>query len=347
MSVAYKPVGWNTNKIFYDLVVGIAVVLYLVVFMSLARRVSPDGRWDDASIEMRAYGSCAFLMLTLILCIGPLTRLDKRFLPLLYNRRHFGVMTCLVALMHARHVLAWYFAFSPIDPYIALLSSNTSYGRAIGFPFEAFGICALAVLLVLAATSHDFWLNFLSPPVWKAMHMSIYAAYACVVAHVSLGALLTSETHALHFIVPACACCVACLHVVAGAREVRQEVKELSSGWIRVGPPERVAEGRAVIVPVAGQDSVAIFRHEGRFSAIANACKHQNGPLGEGRIIDGCVTCPWHGYQYRLEDGCAPAPYMEKLATYDLRLIEGEIWLDPKGHAPGTRVEPLRQTETA
>ena len=41
MSVAYKPVGWNTNKIFYDLVVGIAVVLYLVVFMSLARRVSP------------------------------------------------------------------------------------------------------------------------------------------------------------------------------------------------------------------------------------------------------------------------------------------------------------------
>lgn len=25
-------------------------------------------------------------------------------------------------------------------------------------------------------------------------------------------------------------------------------------------------------------------------------CKHQNDPLGEGKIVDGCVTCPWHGY---------------------------------------------------
>ena len=46
---------------------------------------------------MRAFGSCAFLMLTLILCIGPLARLDARFLPLLYNRRHFGVLTALDA----------------------------------------------------------------------------------------------------------------------------------------------------------------------------------------------------------------------------------------------------------
>jgi nitrite reductase/ring-hydroxylating ferredoxin subunit len=29
----------------------------------------------------------------------------------------------------------------------------------------------------------------------------------------------------------------------------------------------------------------------------------QNGPLGEGRIVDGCITCPWHGYQYRPDTG--------------------------------------------
>ncbi len=40
-------------------------------------------------------------MLTVILCIGPLARLDARFRPLLYNRRHFGVLTFVVATVHA------------------------------------------------------------------------------------------------------------------------------------------------------------------------------------------------------------------------------------------------------
>ena len=52
-------------------------------------------------------------------------------------------------------------------------------------------------------------------------------------------------------------------------------------------------------------ERVAVFRHEGRLSAISNACANQNGPLGEGKIIDCMVTCPWHGFQYRVEDGCA------------------------------------------
>jgi hypothetical protein len=64
-------------------------------------------------------------------------------------------------------------------------------------------------------------------------------------------------------------------------------------------------------------------------------------PLGEGRVIDGCITCPWHGFQYRLEDGCAPPPYTEKLATYRLRLHDGIVLLDPRPNPPGTKVPPL------
>jgi DEAD/DEAH box helicase domain-containing protein len=48
----------------------------------------------------------------------------------------------------------------------------------------------------------------------------------------------------------------------------------------------------------------------------------------EGRVLDGCITCPWHGFQYRLEDGCAPPPYTEKLPTYRLRLVGDEVWQD-------------------
>ena len=49
------------------------------------------------------------------------------------------------------------------------------------------GIAALLVLFVMAATSHDFWLTFLSPPVWKALHMALYVAYGLVVLHVAIG----------------------------------------------------------------------------------------------------------------------------------------------------------------
>ena len=65
------------------------------------------------------------------------------------------------------------------------------------------------------------------------------------------------------------------------------------------------------------------------------------GPLGEGRIIDGCVTCPWHGYQYRPEDGCSPPPFKEKVTTYRLKVVDGYIYINPEAHPPGTRVEPV------
>lgn len=345
MSAAYKPVGWNANKIFYDCVLAAAVILYLFVFTRAAAGPVGVQPYDEATIWMRAYGTCAFLMLSFVLCIGPLARLDSRFLPLLYNRRHFGVATCIVALMHARRVLAWYFSFSDVDPYVALLSSNTSIERLAGFPFEWFGVAALLVLIVLAATSHDFWLKFLTPPVWKSIHMGLYLAYASVVAHVALGAMLTRRTQALHFLVPACALVVVMLQLMAAYRQMKSDHAEDGTDWITLGPVHRISEGRAIIVPIAGAESVAIFRNKGRLSAISNACAHQNGPLGEGRIIDGCVTCPWHGFQYRLEDGCAPPPFTERLATYNLRVRDGVVFLDPRANIPGTYVEPIEMEE--
>ena len=52
-------------------------------------------------------------------------------------------------------------------------------------------------------------------------------------------------------------------------------------------------------------------------------------------MIDGCITCPWHGYQYRLEDGRAPPPFTEKLATYRLRVRDGIVEVDPQALPPG------------
>jgi nitrite reductase/ring-hydroxylating ferredoxin subunit len=98
-------------------------------------------------------------------------------------------------------------------------------------------------------------------------------------------------------------------------------------------------------VALPGGQRVAVFRHNGCISALTNTCAHQGGPLGEGRIIDGCVTCPWHGWTYRPQDGCAPPPFTEKVPTYRVRVHNGRILVEPAPLLAGTPVEPVRVEE--
>jgi nitrite reductase/ring-hydroxylating ferredoxin subunit/DMSO/TMAO reductase YedYZ heme-binding membrane subunit len=337
MSAGYRPVGWNRSKLVYDAVLAAAVGLYITVYLQLAPSFQGVTLPVDGAVaRMQAFGTCAFLMLTVALSIGPLARLDRRFLPLLYNRRHLGVATAVVAVIHASHVLGWYFAFSPTDPYVALLSANTSYGQLLGFPFEALGLAALLILAVLAATSHDFWLAFLTPPVWKAIHFGLYAAYALVVAHIGLGALQGDDGPLMGIVAVLCVATVVGLHLAAAAKGRTVTPAAAMAGWVEVAGADGLASGRAITVRFADGTAAAVFRDGERLAAVSNVCAHQNGPLGEGRILDGCVTCPWHGFQYRLLDGRAPPPFAERIATYELRRDGGRVLIDPRPNPPGT-----------
>ena len=340
MSERHVPVGWNPVKIVYDAIVLALVGVYISVFLWVApafQRVTLPS--DDYTMRMNAFGTCAFLLLTVILSIGPAARLDPRFLPLLYNRRHLGVITAAVALTHASAALDWYFSYAPVNRWEMLLRGNTSFFQLHGFPFEVFGIFALLVLFLLAATSHDFWLRFLTPPVWKALHMALYAAYFSVVAHIALGAFQASANPLLAMVTAACALGVTVLHLAASRR--RMADARAVEGWLDAGPVTALAEDHGLVLSPPNAERIAIFRHGGRLSAVSNLCAHQNGPLGEGRVVDGCITCPWHGFQYRLEDGCAPPPYTEKLSTFRVKIAQGHVWVDPNPNPPGTFVAPV------
>ncbi|MEL6450801.1 MAG: Rieske 2Fe-2S domain-containing protein [Pseudomonadota bacterium] len=346
MSVKYIPVQWNANKWFYDGIMLAAVGLFLWVFLY----ATPDALGHNRAISpqihnARAFGACAFMMLTVILCIGPLARLDPRFLPLLYNRRHFGVMTAFVAMTHAGYILNWYFAFSSTNKLVGLLSANTSVGQVAGFPFELFGIFALICLLILAATSHDFWLKFLTPPVWKRLHYLIYVAYFAVVAHISLGILQDQQNHALTALFLGGAGVVIVVHIAAFWAE--RSVDTVKDGaWAAVAPVAEMREGYAKIATLPSGDRVAVFLMDGQLSAISNACAHQNGPLGEGKIIDCLVTCPWHGFQYDVRTGRSPAPFTEKVPTYRVRIASGLVEVHPDANPPGTYVPPVPIADT-
>ncbi len=346
MSASFRVVGWNRTKIAYDVVLLAAVTFYLLAYMRVAQWLRPaQTLLDESSLAIRAYGSCAFLLLTVALAIGPLVRLDPRFLPLLYNRRHLGVVTSAVAAAHLYAVINWYMAFSPLNPWVALIISDASLDPS-AIPYVPLGLIAFVILMVLAATSHDFWLSFLGPALWKSIHRAVYAAYVLAVAHVAFGALQDARTLALPLLIFGSASVLVALHGAAAWTErkradaIRRDSDPL--GWIRVGSASSIADGRGIAISLPDGGVAAVFRSGKTLSAVSNRCAHQAGPLAEGRIRDGKIICPWHGYEYCLRNGRAPAPFTERIPTFRLTLREGDVFLDPTPLPPGTDVEPLK-----
>ncbi len=339
MSVSYRAIQWNRHKLTYDAILLAGVVLYLLIFNLTSQWFSDN--LDLRGVQIRAYGSAAFILLHIILSIGPLCRLQRRFLPLLYNRRHMGVTMFLLAFYHARLAINWYHNFGNLDPLVSLLVSNTNFDSFIRFPFEILGLIALCILFFMAATSHDFWLAHLTAPVWKALHMMVYAAYALLVGHVVLGALQTNKAPFLTIITGIGLVWITCIHLVAALRENKLDRQgvALEQDFVAVGSIDEIPEARAKIVNL-GSERVAIFKYDGKIVALSNVCQHQNGPLGEGKIVDGCITCPWHGYQYLPDSGASPPPFTEKIPTFDVQLQGNRIFVRTTPNPPGTQVTP-------
>lgn len=344
MSHAYRPVNWTPFKLRFDAWMLAGIAAYLLAFVLGSTLGLPDGQsFTPVQVLIRATGTLAFLQLSFLLCIGPLARLTPRFKPFLHNRRHLGVATFLVAVVHGGLVTLWYHGFGELNPLLSLLVSNPRYDSLAGFPFEVLGLVALALLFLLAATSHDFWNANLGPGRWKAIHLLVYPAYALLVAHVALGAL-QSETHPLMSLALVAAVTpVVGLQLWAGWLASKADLQvPAGSDWLQVGPALDIPDNRAQVVEPLGAERIAVFRYDGQVAAVSNVCRHQGGPLGEGRVIDGCITCPWHGYQYRPEDGCSPPPFTERITTYRTRVVQGVVWVHPVPLPPGTPVAPSR-----
>jgi nitrite reductase/ring-hydroxylating ferredoxin subunit len=52
-----------------------------------------------------------------------------------------------------------------------------------------------------------------------------------------------------------------------------------------------------------GEVAVLAVRQGDRVHVLADRCSHLSGPLAEGSLDDGCLTCPWHHSTFRVADG--------------------------------------------
>ncbi len=348
MSSEFKFIEWNARKVFYDAVVVVFLAVWISGFIFLGLREQPEPKLT--SVLMGAFGTAALILLNVILAIGPLARINRIFLSLLYNRRHLGVMMFLVAASHAAFGIGEVLD-SDGDTPLAVILYGTKPAAEVAFPFELLGLAALVIFTMMAFSSHNFWLAKFTPRIWKWLHMAVYIAYGLIVLHVMLSKFMSENGERDEFTPIAlivCASVIVSLHIIAGWREHRHDTRRAPMSahgdgvqWIEVGLIDDIPNTRAKIVCPPNGERIAVFREGDKVSAIANVCAHQGGPLGEGQIIDGLVTCPWHGYQFQRHNGCAPAPYTDRVVTYAVRVDGRRIFVNPTPLPAGTTNHPV------
>jgi vanillate O-demethylase monooxygenase subunit len=79
---------------------------------------------------------------------------------------------------------------------------------------------------------------------------------------------------------------------------------------------------------------VALFRDgEGVAHAVEGRCPHRFAPLGEGRVVDGALQCPYHGLRFDGQGRCVHNPHPggvlpdNRLRVYPLVERHGLLWI--------------------
>ena len=110
-------------------------------------------------------------------------------------------------------------------------------------------------------------------------------------------------------------------------------------GYVFAAREAALAEGAAVSVDIGGH-TYALFRIDGKVRAIDGLCPHEGGPLAEGTVSKGVVTCPWHGWTFDACTGCSLEPAGNDVAHYPTLVEEGNVYLKPKQPAAASVTQP-------
>lgn len=94
--------------------------------------------------------------------------------------------------------------------------------------------------------------------------------------------------------------------------------------FVTVGQIADFAVGRGRMVIVSGRH-IALFRLDDGFFAIDNLCLHRAGPLCDGDIESGVVTCPWHGWSYEIRSGTLVQDPRVGVSKHNTRIVGDDV----------------------
>ncbi|MDQ2679726.1 MAG: Rieske 2Fe-2S domain-containing protein [Candidatus Eremiobacteraeota bacterium] len=99
-----------------------------------------------------------------------------------------------------------------------------------------------------------------------------------------------------------------------------------TSNFARVARACDIAPGSSRVVSV-GRWEVAVFHTGGEFFALENSCPHQGGPLADGWLEDGTITCPWHGWCFDLRTGSLTLGDFARVERFEVQVVDGIVWV--------------------
>lgn len=70
---------------------------------------------------------------------------------------------------------------------------------------------------------------------------------------------------------------------------------------------------------------IAFYNVDGTFYAVDNTCPHAGGPLGEGKLTEGIVECPWHGWRFNIRAGARVGNNTITVACCPVRIESDQI----------------------
>lgn len=84
-----------------------------------------------------------------------------------------------------------------------------------------------------------------------------------------------------------------------------------------------------------GEQWYAVCNDGGTFHVVDIACPHAGGPLGYGRVSDGCIVCPVHHWPWNLRTGLSDTnlPHL-RLSRYRCEVREGKVYADVSSPIP-------------
>jgi len=95
--------------------------------------------------------------------------------------------------------------------------------------------------------------------------------------------------------------------------------------FVAIGPEVELPEGKRIFVEIDNL-LIVVFRVGGMLYAIADACTHDDGPLGDGDLEGHEIVCPRHGARFDIQSGKAIAlPAVIDIPSYPVRVNQGNI----------------------
>jgi nitrite reductase/ring-hydroxylating ferredoxin subunit len=113
--------------------------------------------------------------------------------------------------------------------------------------------------------------------------------------------------------------------LAGGANQAEPVPHLVEPGWHNLIPAAGLPDGQPARA-MLGEVPLVVIRGGRHLYVLAERCSHLSGPLSEGRLHDGCLTCPWHGSVFRVSDGSvARGPATAPQPVFETRIRDGVI----------------------